>query len=243
MSIPSIQRATLCLAAAGFLIFASLAQAGFLDDLLKKVQPLTGGGGADETIAGLKEALSVGAGNAVAAVGQTDGYFANQAIRILMPEKIQNVADTLGKLGYQKPVDDFVLSMNRAAEQAAPEAKKHFIEAVKEMTFDDAKKVLNGGDTAATDYLKGKTYDKIFAAFMPIVSTQLDQVGGTRYYKEMIGQFEAIPFMSAESLDLNRYVTSQALDGLFFMVGEEEKKIRTDPAARVTDLLKKVFGS
>lgn len=234
---------TLFLAAAGFIFSVTLASAGWLDDLIGKIEPLTSGQGSDDTIAGLKEALSVGAGKAVEAVGRSGGYFGNESIRILMPEKIQTVADTLGKLGYQKPVDDFVLSMNRAAEEAAPQAKAHFLDAVKKMTFEDAKSVLEGVDTAATDYLRGKTYDKIFAAFMPIVSNSLDQVGGTRYYKEMISKFEAIPLMSAESLDLNRYVTSQALNGLFFMVGEEEKKIRTDPAARVTDLLQKVFGS
>lgn len=224
------------------LFSASLANAGWLDDLLEKIEPLAGQGQGD-MVAGLKEALSVGAGNAVAAVGRADGYFGNEAIRILMPEKIQTVADTLGKLGYRKPVDDFILSMNRAAEQAAPQAKAHFIDAVREMSFDDAKSVFEGGDTAATEYLKGKTYDKIFSAFMPIVSNRLDAVGGTRYYKEMIAKFEAIPFMSAENLDLNRYVTSRALDGLFLMIAEEEKKIRTDPAARVTDLLRKVFAS
>lgn len=133
---------TLFLAAAGFIFSVTLASAGWLDDLIGKIEPLTSGQGSDDTIAGLKEALSVGAGKAVEAVGRSGGYFGNESIRILMPEKIQTVADTLGKLGYQKPVDDFVLSMNRAAEEAAPQAKVHFLDVVKEMTFEDRKSVV-----------------------------------------------------------------------------------------------------
>jgi hypothetical protein len=193
-------------------------------------------------VSGLKEALSVATGNAVALTSKVDGYFGNQVIRILMPEKIRAVAEVAGKLGFQKEVDDFILSMNRAAEHAAPKAKAYFVEAVKEMTFEDAKKILKGGDTAATDYFKGKTYDKLFAAFKPEVSASMNEVGVTRAYKAMIDRYQSIPFMRAESLDLDRYVTGESLDGLFYMVGQEEKKIRTDPAARVTDLLRQVFG-
>jgi len=225
-------------------LIASPGFAGWLDDLKTLAEPLTGQKSELSTptiISGLKEALSIGTEKAVQSVGQTDGYFTNQAVKILMPEKIQNVADTLGKFGFQKPVDDFVLSMNRAAEQAAPQAKGYFLDAVKAMTFEDAQGILKGGDTSATEYLKLKTYDKIHASFLPIVSENLDQVGGTRSYKDMISQFNSIPFMSSESLDLNQYVTDKAMAGLFVMVGEEEKKIRTDPTARVTDLLKSVF--
>jgi len=171
----------------------------------------------------------------------TDGYFANQAIKILMPEKIRKVADVLGKVGYQKQVDEFVLSMNRAAEKAAPQAKSIFVGAIKEMSIEDAKKILNGGDTAATEFFKGKTSGKLYEAFKPIISSSMDEVGATRNYKDMMAKYTSLPFMK-ESLDLDRYVTNKALDGLFFMVGQEEKKIRTDPAARVTDLLKTVFG-
>jgi hypothetical protein len=159
-----------------------------------------------------------------------------------MPEKIRTVADMLGKVGYQRQVDEFVLSMNRAAEKAAPQAASFFGDAIREMTFDDARKILTGGDTAATEYFRAKTHDKIYDSFKPIISSSMDKVGTTRSYKEMMSKYEALPFVSKQSLDLDHYVTSKALDGLFYMVGQEEKKIRTDPAARVTDLLKTVFG-
>jgi enolase len=178
----------------------------------------------------------------VSLVSATDGYFANQAIKILMPEKIKKVADVLGKVGYQKQVDEFVLSMNRAAEQAAPKAKSIFVAAIREMTFEDAKKILNGGDTAATEFFKAKTGERLYESFKPIVSSSMDEVGATRSYKEMMGKYTSLPFASAESVDLDHYVTNKSMDGLFYMVGQEEKKIRTNPAARVTDLLKTVFG-
>jgi hypothetical protein len=139
-------------------------------------------------------------------------------------------------------VDEFVLSMNRAAEKAAPQAKNYFIGAIKEMTFEDAKKIWQGNDTAATEYFKAKTSDKLYTAFKPPISRSMDQVGTAHAYKEMMGKFTSIPFMNAESVDLDHYVTNKALDGLFYMVGQEEKSIRTNPAARTTDLLKKVFG-
>jgi hypothetical protein len=159
-----------------------------------------------------------------------------------MPEKIQKVADVLKMAGYQKEVDDFILSMNRAAEKAAPQATSYFIDAIKGMTFEDATKILNGGDTAATQFFKSKTQDKLYTSFKPVISSSMNEVGVTRSYKEMMGQYESLPFMSKESLDLDHYVTNKGLDGLFYMIGQEEKKIRTDPAARVTDLLKSVFG-
>lgn len=193
-------------------------------------------------IAGLKEALSVGTANAVSATSKVDGYFANQAIRITMPEKVRKVADVLGKLGYRKEVDEFVLSMNRAAEKAAPRAKAHFVDAIREMTFEDARKILNGGDTAATDYFRGKTQKKLYDDFRPAISASMDEVGVTRLYKNMVGKYVALPLVGKpESINLDHYVTTKALDGLFYMLGQEERKIRTDPAARVTDLLKTVF--
>jgi hypothetical protein len=158
-----------------------------------------------------------------------------------MPEKIQNVADMLKKVGMGEQVDTFVLTMNRAAESAAPQAKGFFMDAIKEMTFDDAKKILDGSYTAATEYLDSKTRQKIYDAFKPTVSTQLDQVGDTKAYKDMMGSLSSIPFASAQSMDLDHYVTDKALEGLFKVVGEEEKKIRTNPTARVTDLLQQVF--
>jgi hypothetical protein len=152
------------------------------------------------------------------------------------------VAAVLGNLGLQQQVDSFVLSMNRAAERAAPEAAAILVNAITEMTFQDAKNILNGGDTAATDYFRAKASDRLYAAFEPIVVSAMDEVGVTRYYGQIVEKYEAVPFMTMASLDLDAYVTNGALEGLFYMVAQEEKKIRQDPAARVTELLKTVFG-
>ncbi len=200
------------------------------------------GSGDSDLIAGLKEALSVGAKNAVQLLSQVDGYFGNEVIKILMPEEIQKVANTLAKIGFQKQVDEFILSMNRAAEKAAPEALSIFVDAIKQMSFEDAKAILGGGDTAATEYFKTKTSDSIYETFKPIISSSMNEVGVTSSFKAMMDKYSSIPFTKKESIDLDHYVTTKALDGLFYMLGEEEKKIRTDPAARVTDVLKKVFG-
>jgi hypothetical protein len=222
---------------------SSLSYAGLLDSIFKS-SGSSSSTGLDEstTISGLKEALAIGTENAVGNVSQVDGYFGNSLIKILMPEKIQNVADVLGKLGFQKEVDEFVLSMNRAAEKAGPEAASIFGDAIREMSIQDAVGILNGGDTAATDFFEEKTHDRLYEAFKPIISSSMDEVGTTKSYKNMIGRYETIPFMDKQSLDLDHYVTDKSLDGLFYMVGQEEKKIRTDPAARVTDLLQTVFG-
>ena len=225
------------------LVLVPPVYAGLMDDLIQGAGlGQKSGPGNDKIIAGLKEALSIGTGNAVTATSKTNGYFGNKTIKILMPDKIQKVADVLGRVGYQKEVDDFVLSMNRAAEKAAPRAKAIFIDAIHQMTVEDARKILDGGDTAATEYFKARTSGKLYEAFQPIVSSSMNEVGTTRSYKEMMGRYTALPFASAESLDLDRYVTNKSLDGLFYLVGQEEIKIRKDPAARVTDLLKTVFG-
>jgi hypothetical protein len=167
----------------------------------------------------------------------------NDLIRILLPKNVQKAADIVSKLGYQDKVDAFILSMNRAAEKAAPQAVSFFVDAIKEMTFEDAKGILQGGDTAATEFFEAKTRTKLYEAFKPIVSSSMDEVRVTQAYKEMVGKYTAaIPFASMPSMDLDHYVTTKSLDGLFTMVAQEEKKIRTDPAARVTDLLKQVFG-
>jgi hypothetical protein len=236
-------RKIFCFILAVLLCSTTLAYAGLWDDLMKGIGISSKGESDDGTIAsGLKEALTVGTEKAVSNVSRLDGYFGNQMIKILMPDKIRNVADVLGKVGYQKEVDEFVLSMNRAAEKAAPKATSFFVGAIKEMTFEDARGILNGGNTSATEFFKKKTHDKIYDAFKPVVSSSMDEVGVTHSYKALMGTYESIPFMGKTSLDLDHFVTTKAMDGLFYLVGEEEKKIRTDPAARVTDLLKSVFG-
>lgn len=234
------------------LVFTMFLLAGFctlsfaqVDKLLKGVKAPGQQSSSDtSTIAsGLKEALTVGTGNAVTYVSKVDGYFGNKMIKILLPDKIQSVANALGKIGYQRQVDEFVLTMNRAAERAAPKAKDIFVDAIRQMTIDDATKILNGGNTAATDYFKSKTSKKIFEAFKPVVSSAMNEVGVTKAYNEMMGKYaSSVPFAKKESLDLDTYVTNKASDGLFYMVGQEERKIRTNPAARTTDLLKKVFA-
>ncbi len=201
------------------------------------------GGLNDAKIAsGLKEALQIGTQNAVNLTGRLDGYFRNEVIKILMPEKLQTLEKGLRLVGYGPRVDEFVLSMNRAAERAAPRAKAIFWDAIGEMSFEDARKILNGGDTAATDYFQDKTTDRLTAAFRPVVDKAMNEVGVTRRYKELIGRYEAIPFVTSERLDIDQYVVTKALDGLFYVVGEEERKIRTNPTARVTDLLQEVFA-
>jgi len=196
----------------------------------------------DKSSAGLKEALQIGAANAVSLTGQTDGYFQNAAIKILMPKELQSVEKGLRAVGYGPQVDEFVLSMNRAAEKAAPQAKDIFVAAIGQITFADARQILTGGDTAATEYFRSKTSDSLRAAFQPPVKAAMDATGVTQQYKALMERFQSIPFAKSYSFDIDAYVVNGALNGLFVVLGDEERKIRKDPAARVTGLLKQVFG-
>jgi hypothetical protein len=191
---------------------------------------------------GLKEALEIGTGNAVKVVSQVNGYYENPAIKVPLPKSVQKVETVLRGLGYGPEVDDFSRSMNRAAEQAAPKAKALFWDAVKAMTFEDARTILKGNDDAATRYFEGKTRDQLHQLFLPAVHTTMETVGVTRSYQNVYAKISTIPFADKLKLDLDGYVTEKALDGLFYMVADEERKIRKDPAARVTKLLKDVFG-
>ena len=193
-------------------------------------------------VSGLKEALRIGSGNAVSLNGKVDGYFNNVAIKILMPEKLKPLEKGLRMAGQSRQVDEFVLSMNRAAEKAAPFAKDIFWGAIKRMTFSDATRILKGGDTAATDYFRGATTEELATAFQPIVTESMESIGVTRQYKVLAGRYNALPFVKSQAFDLDRYVVDKSLDGLFYVLAQEEHKIRTDPAARVTDLLRTVFG-
>lgn len=197
----------------------------------------------EKIVAGLKEALNIGTENSVKSTGCRDGYFGNEAIKILMPEKMQKVESTFRKIGLNSAMDEFILSMNRAAESAAPHAKQIFLDAITEMSFDDAHKILKGSDTAATDYFRDQTSSRLIKAFQPVVNNATDEFGVTKKYKELEKQITAIPFIKVETIDIDQYVVEKALDGLFHVLGEEESKIRTDPAARVTELLREVFGS
>jgi hypothetical protein len=163
-------------------------------------------------------------------------------VKILLPENVRRVGDALRMAGYQKEVDAFILSMNRAAEKAAPKAADIFAGAIQSMSIDDAQKILGGGNTAATEYFKSKTSTQLFDAFKPDISKSMNDVGVTKAYKAMTDRYtKMMPFAKMDSLDLDKYVTDKSLDGLFTMVGQEETKIRTNPAARTTELLKKVF--
>jgi len=191
---------------------------------------------------GLKEALKVGSANAVGRTGRADGYFRNEAIKILLPEKLKPVEKALRAVGLSSKVDELVLGMNRAAERAAPAAKDIFLVAIRKMTFDDARTIYSGGDTAATEYFRAKTTAPLTTAFAPAVKQAMGEVGVSRQYDEVASRYDRLPLAHRETFDLDEYVVSKALAGLFLVLGEEEKKIRTDPAARVTSLLREVFG-
>ena len=192
---------------------------------------------------GIREALAKGTEEAVNKLSAPDGYFANQAVRILMPPSLQKIADVARTVGFQKQVDDFILSMNRAAEAAAPLAARFFGDAIREMTFNDVRGILTGGDTAATEFFKRRTHDKLYAAFRPVVSEKVQSVGAMQAYNNLKDRASRVPFVgTGQSLDLDDYVTRKALDGLFLMVAEQEKNIRNNPLARSSDLLKMVFG-
>ena len=230
---------------------AGTAPAGAqLDDLLKRFPglpqvpgtPGTGSLGEVRIGQALKEALQVGTANAVQLTGRTDGYFGNEAIKILLPERLKSLDRGLRLVGYGPQLDELVLGMNRAAEQAAPAAKQIFWDAIGAMTIDDARRILDGSGTAATEYFKGKTTTQLTAAFRPVVEKSMSQVGVTRQYNELLGRARTIPFLDVEQYDLDSYVVGKGLDGLFHVVGDEERKIRTNPSARVTDLLREVFG-
>ncbi|MDP2383030.1 MAG: DUF4197 domain-containing protein [Nitrospirota bacterium] len=231
------------LALIGWLLL-TLPACAELDQSLNVLGLPSGKGLLDENriAAGLKEALQIGTGNAVNVTGTVDGYFHNQAIKILMPDQLQAFEKGLRTFGFGPKIDDFVMSMNRAAERAAPQAKQIFLGTIREMSFADANQILEGSQTAATDYFRGKTTEKLTAAFRPEVEKAMNDVGVTKQYKELVGHFKAIPFAKSDSVDIDRYVVGKSLDGLFLMLAEEERKIRTNPAARVTDLLKEVFA-
>ena len=220
---------------------------GQLDKLLKDILPPgQAPAGVDlsnaKIAAGLKEALQIGAQKAVKLTGRPDGYLANQAIKILMPEELRRAERTLHAVGFGQQADEFVVSMNRAAERAAPAALGIFFDAASAMTFDDARRILQGGDTAASEYFKTKTTEKLTVAFHPTVKQAMNEVGVTRQYKALADFAQSLPFVNVDAIDLDSYVVGKALDGLFHVLGEEERKIRTDPAARVTVLLREVFG-
>lgn len=196
---------------------------------------------AETVAAGLKEALEVGARKGSEKLSGANGFFADAAVKILMPEEAKKVEQKLRTIGLGNQVDDAILSMNRAAEDAAKSAAPIFVNAIKQISIDDAMGILKGGDFAATNYLKSKTTASLTAAFRPVIEQSLAKVNATKYWNTLFTNYNRF---SAEKVnpDLSAYVTEKALQGIFYQVSLEEQKIRKDPVAQTTELLKKVFG-
>jgi hypothetical protein len=213
------------------------------DSTLSQVIPVknTGSLSNDDIINGLKEALSVGAGNSTAKLSSRDGFFADAAVKILLPDEAKKVEQKLRAIGLGKQVDNAILSMNRAAEDAAKSATPIFVNAIKGITIQDGIGILKGGDFAATNYLKAKTLMQLTEAFRPVIEQSLQKVDATKHWNTLFTTYNKF---SADKVnpDLAAYVTDKAMTGIFFQVGQEEQKIRKDPVARTTDLLKKVFN-
>jgi hypothetical protein len=231
-----------------FLFVSGSAQAQ-LDQIWNKAKTVAGSSNAtslglsnDRITAGLKEALTVSTLNAVASTGRRDGFLKNQAIKILLPGGLATAGKAMRMVGMGTQMDELEVAMNRAAEQAAPEAKQIFINAVTSMDFEDARKVLSGNETAATDYFKKRSSDPLTAAFAPIVHKAMEDVGVIGRYQKVMQNSAAAPFLGSQSFNLDKYVVAKSLDGLFYILGEEEKKIRKNPAAQTSSLLKEVFG-
>lgn len=195
-----------------------------------------------EAALGLKDALIQGVTKGADIVSALDGYFGNPSIKIPWPADAVKVMNTLNDLGLGKLVDDVVLTINRAAEDAAAKAKTIFVNAIKQLTFNDVMSILFGADNAATDFLRRTTTTALHAEFRPVIETSLDKVNATKYWDDAITRYNKIPFVTKMNPDLAGYVTGKATDGLFFMVEKEEKKIREDPLVRATQIMKKVFG-
>ncbi len=225
--------------------FSTFAQMPNLKKGLEKVaaaKPATSSLTEDEVARGLKEALNNGIEKGVSQLSKADGYFKDPQIKIPMPAEAKQVEEKLRKLGQGKKVDDAVESINRAAEDAASASKDLFVAAIKNLTLSDVMNILHGKDDAATTYLSSNTRAALVEKFKPIISKSLDKVGATRYWSLVFTTYNAIPLVQKVNPDLVEYATNKAIDGLFIQIAKEELAIRKNPAARVSDLLKKVFG-
>lgn len=194
-----------------------------------------------EVISGLKEALTVGTKNSTSLTSKLDGFYKNPEIFIPFPPEAIKVKEKVEALGMEKQVDKFVLTLNRAAEEASKEAAPIFINAIKQMTIADGFAILKGDKNAATNYLREKTSAQLKIKFKPVVKNAIDKVEVTKYWNPVITTYNKIPLVEKKNPDLDDYVTNLAMQGLFTMIEKEEAKIRENPAARVTDLLKRVF--
>jgi uncharacterized protein DUF4197 len=192
---------------------------------------------------GLKQALTDGSAAAVAKLGAENGYFGNPKVRIPLPPSLQKIEGAMRLMGMKKQADDLVLSMNRAAEAAAPEAKALLVESVKKMSVQDAKGILTGGDTAATEYFRRTTESQLTQRYLPIVKKATDRVGLAQQYNSLAGQGAALGLIKEDQATIERYVTKKALDGLYLMIAEQEKAFRQNPVGATSDIVKKVFGA
>lgn len=211
--------------------------AGTIDDVL-------GRGGLDEdtVAAGLKEALRIGTERSTASTSQLDGFYKNALIRIALPEQYQTIGNTLRNFGMGSYVDNFERSMNRAAERASGEAVDVFWAAIMQMTIQDAFGILNGGETAATDYFRTRTTEELTSRFQPVVRASMEEVGVYNVYNDLVARYNQLPIDKPAPVDLDEYVTTRTVNGIFTVLEGEEVRIRKDPAARTTELLRKVFG-
>lgn len=218
--------------ATALMVAAFTAQALSLNDLSNT-----------DAVAGLKGALQKGAGSAVGKLGKVDGFLANEKVKIPLPESLQKADKTLRKVGMGKYADELVVTMNRAAEAAVPEAKVLLIDAVKGMSVEDAKGILSGGDTSATDYFRRKTSAPLAEKFRPIVVQATARVGLARSYNNFAGKASRWGLIGKEQANIDDYVTQRALDGLFLMIADEEKAIRANPIEQGSKIISKVFGA
>lgn len=195
-----------------------------------------------EAASGIRAALERGAASAVELLGRPDGFLGNPQVRIPLPPALEQAASVLKLMGQQRRVDELVTAMNRAAEAAVPEAKALLVDAVRSMSVQDALDVVRGGDTAVTEFFAGRTRQPLTQRFLPIVTRATEKVSLAQSYNELVGRAGTLGLVRAEDANLERHVTAKAVDGLFFMIGEEERRIRRDPVGTGSAILQKVFG-
>lgn len=237
---------------ASVILFAQKDSSSNINGMFKKASSLFGkksssgksssGLSSSEIVSGLKEALSLGAQKSGDKLSATDGFFKDAAVKILLPQQIRDVESKMRMLGFGKLVDNAELSMNRAAEDASKAAAPIFLDAIKKMTVTDALNILRGSDTAATGYLRKTTSPELTTAFRPVIETSLKKTDANKYWKDVFSTYNKFTSKPVDT-DINSYVTGKALDGLFYYVAQEEIGIRKNPAERLTDVLKNVFGS
>jgi hypothetical protein len=196
-----------------------------------------------EAVSGLRQALMDGSAAAVAQLGAPDGFFKNPKVRIPLPPALQRIESALRLAGMRRQADDLVLTMNRAAEAAVPEAKTLLVESIRSMSIQDAKGILTGGDTAATEYFRRTTHSQLSKRFLPIVKTATDKVGLADQYNSLAGQAAQLGLIKRDEATIEGYVTQKALDGLYLMIAEQEKAFRQNPLGATSDIVKRVFGS